>query len=139
MATARNNATTTLALTIIRVVTGWIFVIHGAQKVFDWGPAATGDNFDGMGVPMASVVGPVVAYLELVGGVALILGFLTRIVGGLLVLDMAGAAVLVHIKVGFFVAGGGYELVLLLGAASLALVVAGAGRWSLDKLLLRRG
>jgi putative oxidoreductase len=88
---------------------------------------------------MASVVGPAVSYLELVGGALLILGLLTRIVGALLVVDMAGAAYLVHIKAGFFAADGGYELVLLLGAGALALAVAGAGAWSLDKLLLRRG
>jgi putative oxidoreductase len=135
----RKTDTATLALTIIRVVTGWAFMVHGAQKVFDWTPAGTGKNFEGMGVPMASVVGPAVSYLELVGGALLILGLLTRIVGALLVVDMAGAAYLVHIKAGFFAADGGYELVLLLGAGALALAVAGAGAWSLDKLLLHRG
>ena len=138
MANARANTQTNLALTIIRLVVGWAFMVHGSQKVFEWGISGTSDSFEAMGVPLASVVGPVVAYLELVGGAALILGLFTRIIGALLVVDMAGAAFTVHLEQGFFSTDGGYELVLLLGAGALALAVAGAGSWSADKVLLRR-
>ncbi|MGO3152947.1 MAG: DoxX family protein [Galactobacter sp.] len=138
MANARANTQINLALTIIRLVVGWAFMVHGSQKVFEWGISGTSDSFEAMGVPLASVVGPVVAYLELVGGAALILGLFTRIIGALLVVDMAGAAFTVHLEQGFFSTDGGYELVLLLGAGALALAIAGAGSWSADRVLLRR-
>ncbi|MBO9704180.1 MAG: DoxX family protein, partial [Arthrobacter sp.] len=93
-----------------------------------------------MGVPAADIVGPAVAFLELIGGAALILGLVTRVAGALLALDMLGAIILVHGGSGLFVDQGGMELVLVLGVGSLALALAGAGKFSLDALLFgRRG
>ena len=91
-----------------------------------------------MGVPAADVVAPAIAVLELAGGLALILGILTRIVAALLVLDMLGALFLVHAPAGIFAANGGYELVLLLAAAAFALALTGAGRLSVDRALFGR-
>ncbi len=91
-----------------------------------------------MGVPAAEIAAPVVAGLELAGGIALILGVLTRIVAALLALDMLGALFLVHAPAGVFAANGGYELVLLLAAAALALALTGAGRISVDRALFGR-
>ena len=69
-----------------------------------------------------------IATLELVGGIALILGVLTRVFAALLALNMLGALVLVHAPAGVFAATGGYELVLLLAAAALAVALVGAGK-----------
>ena len=133
-----NTALTTTARTILRVVVGFLFAAHGWQKYNEWTIAGTTAAFGDMGIPMAEVTAPVIATLELVGGIALILGLLTRPIAILLVLDMLGALVLVHLSAGVFVANNGYELVLLLGAAALALALVGPGRASADYALFGR-
>lgn len=130
--------TTDVALLILRAVTGALMLAHGAQKVFEFTPAGTGASFEQMGVPLGSVAGPVIAYAELIGGALLILGLATRVVAAVFVLDMVGALFIVHLPAGVFAADGGYELVAILGAASLALLIAGAGRLSLDAILAPR-
>lgn len=127
-----------LGLLILRIVVGAVFAAHGAQKIFEYTIPGTVESFTGMGVPFAEIAAPVVAFLELIGGVLLALGFLTRPVGLLLAIDMVVAAVLVHLSAGLWVGDGGYEFVAVLGAAALALVLTGAGRVSLDHALLRR-
>jgi putative oxidoreductase len=129
---------TTTALTALRLVLGFLFAAHGWQKFNEWTIAGTQASFAKMGVPAADVMAPAIAVLELAGGIALILGILTRVVAGLLVLDMLGALFLVHAPAGIFAANGGYELVLLLAAASFALALTGAGRFSVDRALFAR-
>ncbi|SDI47324.1 putative oxidoreductase [Arthrobacter subterraneus] len=134
-----NNATlTTTARTVLRVVVGFLFAAHGWQKYNEWTIAGTTAAFGDMGIPMADIAAPFIATLELVGGIALILGLLTRPVAVLLTLDMLGALVLVHLSAGIFVSNNGYELVLLLGAAALALALVGPGRASADYALFGR-
>lgn len=134
-----NNATlTTTARTVLRVVVGFLFAAHGWQKYNEWTIAGTTAAFGDMGIPMAEIAAPFIATLELVGGIALILGLLTRPVAILLTLDMLGALVLVHLSAGVFVANNGYELVLLLGAAALALALVGPGLASADYALFGR-
>ena len=129
---------TTIALTALRVVLGFLFAAHGWQKFNEWTIAGTQASFAKMGVPAAEAMAPAVAVLELAGGIALVLGLLTRVVAALLALDMLGALVLVHAPAGVFAANGGYELVLLLAAASFTLALAGAGRLSVDRALFGR-
>jgi putative oxidoreductase len=141
MATAtahRSSTTRDLGLLIARIVLGAIFAAHGAQKIWEWGITATSQNFAGMGVPMPEIAAPAIAGLELVGGIALVLGVLTPWAGILLALDMLGAALLVHVGAGVFVDGGGWELVGALGAGALVLAATGAGRISLDHALVGR-
>jgi putative oxidoreductase len=127
-----------LALLVLRLALGAIFIAHGAQKVFVYGFAGTSASFGDMGVPLEGVMGPLVALLELVGGILLVLGLATRVVAAALTVNMIVATLLVHLAAGIFVTEGGYELTLMLGAASLALVLAGPGRLSLDTVLTRR-
>lgn len=129
---------TTAALTILRVALGFLFAAHGFQKFNEWTIAGTQAAFAQMGVPAANLTAPLVAGLELVGGIALILGVLTRVVAALLAVNMIGALFLVHAAAGVFADKGGYELVLLLGAAALALALTGAGRVSVDRALFGR-
>lgn len=128
----------TSAITVLRVILGFLFAAHGWQKFNEWTIAGTQAAFTQMGVPAANISAPLVAGLELAGGVALILGVLTRVVAALLALNMIGALFLVHAPAGVFADKGGYELVLLLGAAALALALTGAGRVSVDRVLFGR-
>ncbi|GAB3661057.1 DoxX family protein [Zhihengliuella somnathii] len=134
-----NNATlTTIGRTVLRVVVGFLFVAHGWQKYNEWTLAGTTAAFSDMGIPLAETTAPVIATLELVGGIALIIGLLSRPVAVLLTLDMLGALILVHASAGVFVANNGYELVLLLGAAALTIALMGPGRVSADHALFGR-
>ena len=121
-----------LAMTIIRVIVGLVFFVHGWQKVFTFGFAGVGGFFESLGIPAASFFAVVVSLVELLGGLALILGLATRLTGLALAVDMLVALLVVHLANGFFVSENGYELVLLLGAACLAFVFTGASKLSLD-------
>ena len=123
-----------LALLILRVVAGLIMMMHGWQKVFQYGFAGVSQGFAGMGVPLPQVMGPFIALLELIGGIALIIGLLTPVFAALLAADMVGAIVLVHLSKGFFMPEG-YEFALSLLGACLALTLAGAGQYSVDGVL----
>jgi putative oxidoreductase len=127
-----------LALLVARLGLGVILVAHGWQKLSDQGLAQTAAGFGQMGVPLPTVSAYYATFVELVGGVALILGLALPLVGLLVALDMAGALLLVHLPNGLFVSEGGYELVLAIGAGALALAAAGSGRLGIDHYLLRR-
>jgi putative oxidoreductase len=139
--TSRSSANTvlpTVGRTILRVVVGVVFFAHGWQKIFDYTIPGTQGAFAQMGVPAAQLIAPGVAFLELVGGAALILGVLVRVFSILLALDMLGALFLVHAPAGIFVDKGGYELVLMLAAGAIALAAVGAGRLSVDAVVFGR-
>lgn len=123
---------------ILRLSIGFLFAAHGWQKFSQFTIEGTTASFAQMGVPAAGIVAPVVATLELVGGIALILGIATRVSGALLALDMVGAIVTAHAQAGIFVTNGGFELVLALGAAAAALALMGPGSWSVDQLIFGR-
>lgn len=128
---------TDIALAILRTIVGIVFAAHGGQKWFVFGFDGVSGSFAQMGVPMASLIGPLVTLLELFGGLALILGALTRVVAVGLALTMLGATLLVHFAGGFFMPTG-IEFTLTLFGATLALAVAGAGGLSLDAGVARR-
>lgn len=130
-----NPALITTARTILRVVVGFLFAAHGWQKYNEWTIAGTQAAFGQMGIPAAALAAPAVATLELAGGIALIIGLFARPIAALLTLNMLGALVLVHLTAGVFVQAGGFELVLLLGAAALAIALVGPGRISADHAL----
>ncbi len=123
-----------LGLAVLRIAVATIFVAHGSQKLFSFGFAGVATAFGHMGVPFPGVTGPFIAVLEFFGGIALVIGLLTRLVALGLAFDMTGAILLVKLKGGF----SGYELEFLLLCASVTLALVGAGQFAVDALLARR-
>jgi putative oxidoreductase len=128
------QATVDAGLLVMRVVAGLVFFMHGYQKLFDNGLSATQAGFDGMGAPLPDITAVLVTFLELAGGLALIAGVLTRIVGLLLAVDMIAAFAIVHQENGFFAANGGFELVFLLTGTAIALALTGPGAYAIDSV-----
>ena len=125
-------------LLVVRILVGVVLIAHGWQKFAQYGIGGTAAGFEKMGVPLPAVSAAYAAVVELVGGVALLVGAGTVIAGVLVVLDMLGAFVLVHIGNGVFVTDNGFELVWMIAAVALALVAVGPGRFSVDHALLGR-
>ena len=116
---------------VLRVVLGLVFVAHGAQKVFIFGLDGTAEFMAKVGVPLPTVAAIVVMAVEFLGGLALIVGFGTRVAGAVIAIDMVVAILLVGMKRSFM---GGYEFELTLLAAAASLGLLGGGRLSLDRL-----
>jgi putative oxidoreductase len=121
-----------IALLLARIGLGTVFLAHGWQKLDTNGIDGTAAFFDSVGVPLPTVAAWFSALVETVGGAALILGVAVPLVALLLVLDMLGAFLFVHLGHGLFVEKTGAELVLALGAAALVFAAVGPGRYSLD-------
>jgi putative oxidoreductase len=128
----------TIARAVLRLALGAVFLAHGWQKMFEYTIPGTQAAFAQMGVPAAQIIAPAIGLLELIGGAAIIIGVLVRPIAALLAVDMLAALFMVHAPAGIFADKGGYELVLVLAAGSVALAVAGAGRLSIDALVLGR-
>ena len=124
-------------LATLRVALAITFFAHGAQKVFQFGIAGVTQGFTQMGIPLPAISAPLVAGLELVGGLLLLFGLFTRPIALLLAIDMVGAALFVHLKNGFFLPNG-FEFTFILFAVSVALVMTGPGELSLDAVIANR-
>jgi len=125
---------------ILRVPIGLILAAHGSQKLFGW---FGGYGLEGTGQWMASVglnPGFLMALLaggaEFFGGVALILGLLTRPAAAISAVTMLVALFWVHWGKGFFLDTHGIEYALALLSATTALAFIGGGRYSLDTLIV---
>ena len=115
---------------LFRVIVGLMFVQHGAQKLLGWfGAKGT--------VSLVSLMG-LAGTIELVGGLAITLGFFSRLsaVGGMAV--MIGALATVHFPNGLIPIVNKGELPLLFLASFIMVMVHGNGKWSLEKLLLKK-
>jgi len=127
---------TSLGLLVLRVVAGLFLATHGWAKFHD--PSMKSQHFDmvsKMNLPAPTVLAWAAIVAELVGGVLLALGFLTRF-WALLILCVMGVAVFkVHWKDGYK----GMEMAALYGGIAVAFLLGGAGRLSVDGLLFGRG
>jgi putative oxidoreductase len=125
------------APTILRVAAGVVFLVYGWNKLQN--PAGWQDMMTGLGFPVPVVLSWFVLLLELVGGAALIVGLLVRPIALLFGVEMVVSSVTVKLALGFAPQGAtGIELDLALLAVSLALVILGPGRLSVDHDVLRR-
>jgi putative oxidoreductase len=132
-----------LALPALRLVTGLILVPHGCQKLFGWFGGAGFEKFTGffdkMGWYPPAFWVAVVALTELVGGLMLAFGFLTRFAAAAILIFMIFMinAIWATSAKGFFWTQGGLEYSLLIGMVALVFLIRGGGRYSVDHALGR--
>ena len=128
-----------IALLVLRLVLGGVFVAHGAQKLFGsfGGPGIEGTAgfHEQLGIKPAKPMAILAGLAEFVGGMLVIAGFLTPLAALALIVVMIVAIVKVHLKNGFFAASGGYEFNLVLIAVAVALILVGSGAYSIDAAL----
>jgi putative oxidoreductase len=119
------------ALSVLRIMTGLLFLEHGTQKLLGFPPSehTFPSLFSLMGLQ---------GVLELVGGFLIVIGLLTRPVAFILAGDMAVAYFMAHAPQGFFPTQNGGQLAILFCFVFLYLVFAGAGDWSVDGQIARR-
>jgi putative oxidoreductase len=120
----------------IRIAVGLVFLMHGAQKLFVFGLAGTADIMGKLGLPLPGLCAIIVIVVELLGGLAILLGVFTRLAGALLAFEMLIAIIVARLSGGFF-APYGYEFELTLLASSLTFALNGPGGMSLEEMLHR--
>ena len=119
-------------LSVLRIITAFLFIAHGAQKLFGF-LAPPGMP----GFPPFSLMW-VGGILEFFGGLLLLIGLFTRPVAFILSGMMAVAYFMAHAPGGFWPLQNKGELAVLYCFVFLFLAVAGGGEWSVDRLLRRR-
>lgn len=136
---ATNDSLAGLAL---RIPAGIIFMAHGAQKLFGafggYGLEGTGQWMASIGLEPGYLMALAAGSAEFFGGLALLLGLLTRPAALVLAVTMIVAILSVHIGNGLFMSNNGYEFGLALVAISVALAIQGGGAVSVDRSLAAR-
>jgi putative oxidoreductase len=126
---------------LLRLVLAIVFFPHGAQKLLGW---FGGVGFSGtmgfftqqMGIP--AVLAFLVIVIEFFAPIGLVLGLLTRVAALGIAVEMVVAALRVHVPNGFFMnwagsqKGEGFEFHILAVGIAVAILITGAGRWSVD-------
>jgi len=115
------------ALSVLRIVTALLFIAHGTQKLLgfpasQWGPT-----------DLMSLMG-VAGILEVFGGLAILVGFMTRPVAFVLSGLMAAAYWMAHAPQNLFPVNNGGDAAILFCFAFLYFVFAGPGAWSVDAM-----
>ncbi|MGH6943770.1 MAG: DoxX family protein [Geminicoccaceae bacterium] len=113
------------ALAVLRIVAALLFIEHGTQKLLGFPPSGS------PGPSLFSLLG-LAGVLELVGGILVLIGLLTRPAAFILCGEMAFAYFMAHAPKSFFPALNGGDAAILFCFVFGYLVVAGAGAWSLD-------
>jgi putative oxidoreductase len=122
-----------IAYAIVRVVFGWIMIMHGWPK-WTRGADAVGNAFaTNYGLPRSLAM--IAIFLEVVGGAALIVGLFARFFASALAIELLIAMFAAHWVKGFSVGQGGYEYVLFLGIVCFMMAIRGGGRYSVDNAI----
>ncbi|AZD17150.1 DoxX family protein [Pseudomonas chlororaphis] len=128
-------------LTVLRVFVGIIFAAHGAQKLFGlfggYGLAGTAQWMESIGLAPGHLMAPLAGGTEFFGGLALIIGLLARPAALGLSFTLLVAIFSVHISNGLFMANNGYEFALALLGGTIAVLIEGAGKLSLDAAIAK--
>ncbi|MDG2391997.1 MAG: DoxX family protein, partial [Thalassotalea sp.] len=115
---------------------------HGAQKLFAWfggyGLEGTGQWMESIGLAPGYLLTLLAGSAEFFGGILLIIGLLVRPASLVLAFTMIVAIFSVHIDNGLFMSNNGYEFGLALVAISVALMLQGAGRYSVDNIIANK-
>ena len=132
---------------IARLTLGLVMFPHGAQKVLGWfggyGFSATMNFFTGQ-LHIPAVFAFLAIAAEFAGSIGLVAGFLSRVSAFGIAVTMLVAAFMVHAPNGFFInwagnqKGEGFEYHLLAIGLALVVIISGAGKWSIDRLLAGR-
>jgi putative oxidoreductase len=125
---------------VLRIVAGVIFLMHGAQKLFGAfggsGIDGTAQFFEQAGIAPGLFWAWIAGLVEFFGGLALLLGALTRFAALLLAVQMLVAIFAVHLQHGFFLPQG-FEYALALFGICVTLLLSSAGELAIDRYLSR--
>ena len=125
-------------LAILRIVLGIAMAVHGWSKL-SGGIGGVAGFFGSLGIPAPGLMAWVVTLVELVGGILLVVGFLTQIAGILIAIEMLGIILFAFLLRGApFIENGGitWEKEAVFGAAALCLALSGPGAWSVDDVVV---
>jgi putative oxidoreductase len=130
-----------IGLLVLRLAVGIVFIAHGWGDASQDGGAATNiANYRDAGIPLPELSAWFGAYMQLLGGIVVLFGALTRLIAAGFAVVMAGALIFVHAGEPLVLAqdGSGSGFAFIMFAASLALLGTGAGRFSADRVLAAR-
>lgn len=116
-------------LSLLRIIVALLFLEHGTQKVFHFPPSGHAPGAHGL-TPLLTVA----AWLELVGGLLLLVGLFTRLVAFVVAGEMAVAYFMVHAPGSLYPIKNHGEFAVALCFVFLYMAVAGGGRFSLDTI-----
>lgn len=129
--------TSDLAYLIVRVTAGLMLIPHGWMKVTTVGTAGVTAMLTKYGVPAPAVFAYLIIALETVGAVMIAVGFLTRPIAAMLVIEFIVIIFVAHWARGYSASAGGIEYPLMWGLILLAIALRGGGPWSVDRKLGR--
>lgn len=131
-----------IANIMLRVPVGIILSAHGAQKLFAWfggyGLEGTGQWMESIGLAPGFLMALLAGSAEFFGGIALLLGLLTRPAAIVSAFTMVIAIFSVHFSNGLFMSNNGYEFALSLLAVNVALAIQGGGKYSVDNVIAKK-
>jgi len=128
-----------IELTFLRLIVGLIFLMHGSQKLFGLfgggGLTGTAGYFASIGLEPSGLLALLAGSGEFFGGLLLMMGLLTRPAAILTSIVSVVALLTVHLANGFFMSNNGFEYILILLVVSLAIFIAGSGKYSVDNII----